>query len=1049
MKGLIKTNSFIFITYLLSAGLGSLLAFSSEQVFAVWPAAGVALAGVLLYGYGAAVAIFMARVLFDVSMGVHWDVALLLGLSATLQAVAGAYLLRQLAGFPNPLLRLAEVLSFLFWGCLVGTLISASWGIATLWFAGHISTEQLLFSWTTWWAGDAIGVLFITPILLAWLSPAVREWRQRRWPLTLSLSLVLLVLVGCVGAIRYWEGLRINDQFAHEGEVQQRQLTDLRDEQVSVLRSLSSLFKASLEVSRDSFRVYVGPLLAQHPELQALSWSPLVTESGRVQFETRMQQQGFAGYQITERGKQGAVRIAARRAEYAPVAFIEPMSNNLRALGYDLCSSPAHKRVLTLAQETGKISAGAVITLAEDERAGLVLSLPVETRTMEGLEADRQGGFVVSVLRLGYALEQILDAQITAGIHYRLLDVTDPDQVVMIRASGSAPQSSYPLHQGLAQQIVNPVLDQRLEVEFAGRAWILERVADGRFLAAKRQSLGWMLLFSGQAVAGLVGLIVFLMIGRHEKTRVLLAGEAVAIHQREDRLSLAQFALDHMAMGVYLIDKQGRFVYVNRAACAALDYSADEMLGLSLGDIDPGVIEERLPVYWARLKQETLLKFQTTHLSKHGHPLRVDVVTNYVESSEGGLNLAFMCDISQRNAQESQLRKLAAAIEQVPVSVLITDLDGTIEYVNSVLLRTSGYVREEVLGHNSRLFRSNQTGASVFTAMWRVLSSGGVWYGELCSRCKDGSLIWESVSITPILDDGVVPSHYLAVKENITASRGIRKRLDQSEKRLNHAQRLAHVGSWELDFGTSSLSWSNETCRIFGLAAGSSLDYQQYLGFVHPNDQERLDEAWLSALEGGIYDIEHRIIVNKTIKSIRQRATFEVDAQGKVLRGIGTIQDVTELARASARLLESENRYRSLVMSLSVGVLLRDASGRIDMHNPAATQILGEVLQVMQRQGPGQGGVHVYAENGEPLLASQYPSILTLTNGEPRRNQVVGVDRLEGGRVWLNVNTEPLSHDDQRLPHAVIISFEDITRRSQAEHDLKLLRSTETVTHKV
>ncbi|MFT5720649.1 MAG: PAS domain S-box-containing protein [Motiliproteus sp.] len=1027
MKGLIKTNSFIFMAYLLSAELGSLLAFSSDGISGVWPAAGVALAGVLLYGYGVVVAIFFASLLFSMGIGRHWDAALLMALGAGLQALVAGYLLQRLAGFPNPLRRLAEVLRFLFWGGLVGSLISASCGVFILWFSGHLSDEQLLFSWTTWWVGDAIGVLFITPILWAWLSPSEQKWRQRRWPLTLSLSLVLMLLVGCIGTIRYWEDLRISDQFGHEGLELHRQLIDLRDEQVSVLYSLSSFFKASQEVSRESFRIYAGPLLAQAPELQALSWSPLVAESGRVQFEAKMQQQGFAGYQITERGPQGAVRVAARRDDYAPVAFIEPMSVNQQALGYDLSSSPVHQRVLALAQKTGKISAGTVVTLAEGERAGLVLSLPVEIQGMADPEVGRQEGFVVSVLRLGYALEQILDARTIPGISYRLLDVTDPEQGVMIRASGSAPQFKYQPYQGLAQQVVNPVLDQRFEIEFAGRTWILERVADGHYQAAKRQALGWILLFSGLAVAVLVGLSVILMIGRYEQLRLLLADEAAVIRQREDRSSQAQFVLDHMAMGVYLIDKQGRFVYVNQAACVALGYSVEEMLGMSLGDIDPGVVEEQLPVYWGRLKQETVLQFQTTHLSKHRHPLKVDVVTNYVESSGGGFNLAFIRDTGQRNAHESQLRTLSAAIEQIPVSVLITDLDGTIEYVNSALLRTTGYALEEVLGQNPRLFRSHQASTSIFASMWRVLESGGVWYGELCNRCKDGSHIWESVSITPILDDSGVPSHYLAVKENITVSRGLKERLSQSEKSLNRVQSLGHVGSWALDFTTSRLSWSDETCRIFGLAAGSALDYQQYLGFVHPHDQERLDEAWLSALEGDAYDIEHRIVVNKTIKSIRQRATFEFDAQGKVLRGIGTIQDVTELARVSARLTESENRNQSLVESLSLGVLLRDASGRIEMFNPAATQILGGALQVMQQQGPGQGGVCFYAENAEPLPANQYPSVITLTRGEPRRNQVVGMDRLEGGRIWLSVNTEPLCHDDQRLPYAVIISFADIT----------------------
>ncbi|MEH6470532.1 MAG: PAS domain S-box protein [Halopseudomonas sp.] len=1046
MEGPIKTNSLVLLAYLFSAQLGSLLEFTPDQISPVWPAAGVALAGVLLYGNGVVVGIFLAKLLhlwIGSGTALVWPEALLVCSGVALQALVGGVLVRRFAGFPNPLVSLFDVVRFLLWGGIVASCISASGGITVLWLYSHINQEELLFSWTTWWVGDAVGVFFVTPMLLAWLSPRVEQWKTRRWSMTLSMSVALLLLIGFSGSVRYWEGIRLANQFKHEAGDLHQLLTEFRDEQIGVLYSLRGFYRASEEVTREEFRAYVGPVLARNSGVQALSWNPIVSRQQRDAFEAEMQQQGFAGYLVTGRDPQGSVLIGEERDEYAPVAFIEPMFLNQRALGYDLYSSPERKQVLDLARRSGRVAASGVMTLAEGEQAGLMLSLPVSSG---GASVDQLDGFVVSVLRLGFALESLLDNQLKPGMSYRLLDVTRSERLKQVRAFGLQPDQELDVQQRLADQLVHPVYEQLFEFEFAERNWILEVVADGRYLMANRHLPAWFLLLSGFLVACLVGVFVTLMTGRDYELRRLVVEQTTALRQREERLRMNQFALDHMAVGVYLINQLGRFVYANQTACSDLEYTQDEILNMDVADVNPCFDMSQWPAHWDKLKRDGMLQFETTHQSKHGRLLKVDVVANYFEYSGGGYNLAFVRDISGRKTREVELRKLSAAIEQSPVSVMITDLEGIIEYVNPALLRITGYSSEEVLGQNPRLFSSGRTAEAVYANMWRVLRSGGVWYGEFCNRCKDGSLIWESASITPVFDEAGVPSHYLAVKENITSSRRARERLRQSEQMLNRAQSLAHIGSWKLDFSTGKLYWSDETCRIFGLPPDSALDYQGFLRFVHPDDQERLDDAWLAALDGGEYDIEHRIIVAGEVKTVQQRAEFEFDAQGNAQRGIGTIHDVTERKRTDAALQDSELRYRSLVTALSEGVMLREANGRIATYNPAASQILGDTLQAMQCSGPGQGVVQLYRDNGEPLPGNEYPSMLTLATGEPCRDVVVGVERVEGGRIWLSVNTEPLCHKDQTKPYAVVISFQDITRRRQAEQDLKVLATTDALT---
>jgi len=114
-----------------------------------------------------------------------------------------------------------------------------------------------------------------------------------------------------------------------------------------------------------------------------------------------------------------------------------------------------------------------------------------------------------------------------------------------------------------------------------------------------------------------------------------------------------------------------------------------------------------------------------------------------------------------------------------------------------------------------------------------------------------------------------------------------------SEATLNRAQEIAHVGSWELDVARDRLTWSDEVFRIFGVARDTPLSYEAFLSCVHPEDREAVYRAWIAALRGAPYDIEHRIVVGGGTKWVRERARLEFGADRRAVRGVGTVQDIT------------------------------------------------------------------------------------------------------------------------------------------------------------
>lgn len=123
----------------------------------------------------------------------------------------------------------------------------------------------------------------------------------------------------------------------------------------------------------------------------------------------------------------------------------------------------------------------------------------------------------------------------------------------------------------------------------------------------------------------------------------------------------------------------------------------------------------------------------------------------------------------------------------------------------------------------------------------------------------------------------------------IRAARALR----ESREDLNRAQAVAQTGSWRLNVHRNELLWSDETHRIFGIPKGTLLNYETFLNAVHPEDRERVDSHWQAALRGEPYDLEHRIVVGRDTKWVRERAELEFDAQGSPLGGFGTVQDIT------------------------------------------------------------------------------------------------------------------------------------------------------------
>jgi PAS domain S-box-containing protein len=137
-----------------------------------------------------------------------------------------------------------------------------------------------------------------------------------------------------------------------------------------------------------------------------------------------------------------------------------------------------------------------------------------------------------------------------------------------------------------------------------------------------------------------------------------------------------------------------------------------------------------------------------------------------------------------REAAEAQLRKLSQAVEQSPESIVITDLEGRIEYVNQAFLRITGYRHEEVIGQNPNLNAAARNDPAAYADLWSTLRRGETWKGQFISHRKDGTEFVEFAVIGPIRDDDGRITHYLSIKEDITEKSRLADELEQHRHHL-------------------------------------------------------------------------------------------------------------------------------------------------------------------------------------------------------------------------------------------------------------------------
>jgi len=237
---------------------------------------------------------------------------------------------------------------------------------------------------------------------------------------------------------------------------------------------------------------------------------------------------------------------------------------------------------------------------------------------------------------------------------------------------------------------------------------------------------------------------------------------------------------------ITVVDKDGLFEFVNHSANSIFGVSAEDCIGLRAFDfVHPEDRARTKKTFqgWIENK-ETSVIFENRQVSRDGnsHDMMWNVSLHYDENGEIASISGIARDLTERKQIEGTLRKLSLAVEQSPSSVIITNTEGTIEYVNKMFTTITGYSAEEAIGQKPSLLKSGETPEEVYETLWAAINKGKQWRGTLRNKRKDGSVYLSAATISPIVTSDGAVTHFIGATNDITQRVADENKLKQSEK---------------------------------------------------------------------------------------------------------------------------------------------------------------------------------------------------------------------------------------------------------------------------
>lgn len=359
----------------------------------------------------------------------------------------------------------------------------------------------------------------------------------------------------------------------------------------------------------------------------------------------------------------------------------------------------------------------------------------------------------------------------------------------------------------------------------------------------------WLVASVGLLVTGALLILVMVPLRRRVKLEEMVMERTAALEESESRYEM--LALQSLTM-TWDLDVNGLYTSISDVVYDLLGYRADELVGRRhFWELCPQEDAGELKAFGLQVLREgrSISRYESRMVAKDGRVLWVRSSGFALRGAKGELIGYRGWDtdftdlkraeeeqarlLAESRNREQQMQRLTTAIEQSGDSIVITDVQGRIEYVNPGFERASGYSREEVIGQNPRILKSGAQDADFYQMMWGTILAGKTWTGQLSNRRKDGAIYIEQASIAPVRNPEGVITHLVAIKRDIT----------QEVEREDYIRQTQKMDSIGVLAGGIAHDFNNMLAVIIGNA---SL-LQKKIADKHPELQDEVDEIITAA----------------------------------------------------------------------------------------------------------------------------------------------------------------------------------------------------------
>ena len=512
-----------------------------------------------------------------------------------------------------------------------------------------------------------------------------------------------------------------------------------------------------------------------------------------------------------------------------------------------------------------------------------------------------------------------------------------------------------------------------------------------------------------------------------------------ALQESEDRYR----KLSDLSLEGIVLHQNGVAIDCNECFLDMYGYSREELIGKNFVELFAD--KNSIDLVLAKIQSNDLSPYEAIGRGKSGDSIPVELENRNVEYDGEMFRVTAFRDITERKKSEQEIRKLNIAIDQSPSSIVITDKEGKIEYVNKAFYEITGYSMDETLGSNPNVLKTDYHPNEYYKQLWNTISSGKTWHGIFRNKAKSGAYYWERAVISPIIDERKNITHYLAIKENITKEKKAQEALKISEEHHRIISELTNdfVYSAFIKNEKLSLGWKSGTLEKlsgYSITEIREMEYGWY-SVVFKDDFEGIIIPAINKLRiEKVLNFEYRIKTKSgKLKWVSDKVKFieRKDVSGK-MNVIGAIRDITLRKEANLALDQSKKYLDSIIDNLPVGLQIYDEYGYTARINESQRKLLG-----LKDLNVGKGSFNILndplsiAIGSDKRFREVYEKKKTVSyevelNFEGKGNEW-GTKK---GKVEIHQIIFPIFKEDGNI-HSVISLSNDITKRVSAEKALK------------